>query len=46
VKKGNDELREQLNKALAEIKTDGTYHSIYTRYFGPPTATPAPAASR
>jgi polar amino acid transport system substrate-binding protein len=46
VKKGNDELREQLNKALAEIKTDGTYNSIYTRYFGPPTATPAPAASR
>ena len=46
VKKGNDELRETLNKALAEIKTDGTYNSIYTRYFGPPTATPAPAASR
>lgn len=46
VKKGNDELREKLNKALAEIKADGTYNSIYTKYFGPPTATPAPAASR
>lgn len=46
VKKGNDELREKLNKALAEIKADGTYNSIYTKYFGSPAATPAPAASK
>ncbi len=34
VKKGNGELLAKLNKALAEIKADGTYEKIYSRYFG------------
>jgi len=46
VKKGNTELLEKVNKALAEIKTDGTYNAIYTKYFGSPAAAPAPAASK
>jgi len=46
VKNGNTELLEKVNKALAEIKTDGTYNAIYTKYFGSPAAAPAPAASK
>lgn len=34
VKKGNTELLEKLNKGLADIKADGTYDQIYTKYFG------------
>ncbi len=34
VKKGNDKLTEQLNKALATIKEDGTYAKISKKYFG------------
>jgi glutamine transport system substrate-binding protein len=34
VKKGNDELREALNKVLAEMKADGTYDTIYAKWFG------------
>lgn len=44
VKKGNAELLAQLNKGLADIKADGTYDQIYTKYFGAPAAA-APAAS-
>ena len=33
VRKGNDELRERLNKALAEIVADGTYKQINDKYF-------------
>lgn len=33
VRKGNDELREKLNKALAEIIADGTYKQINDKYF-------------
>ena len=33
VRKGNDELRERLNKALAEIIADGTYKQINDKYF-------------
>ncbi len=33
VRKGNDELREKLNKALAEIRADGTYAKINAKYF-------------
>ncbi|HBS78598.1 MAG TPA: amino acid ABC transporter, partial [Pseudomonas sp.] len=33
VRKGNDELREKLNKALAEIRADGTYEKINAKYF-------------
>jgi len=50
VKKGNAELLDKLNKGLADIRSDGTYDKIYTKYFGaPPAATagaaPAPAAA-
>ncbi len=34
VKKGNDKLTAQLNKALAEIKQNGTYAEISQKYFG------------
>ncbi len=33
VRKGDNELRERLNKALAEILADGTYQKINARYF-------------
>ena len=39
VKKGNAEMLEKINKALADIKADGTYDKIYAKYFG---AKPAP----
>ena len=42
VKKGNSELLGKLNKGLAEIKSDGTYDQLYTKYFG---AAPKPAAA-
>ena len=50
LKKGNTELQGKLNKALAEIRADGSYDAIYTKYFGAPpakaAAAPAPAASK
>ena len=50
VKKGNTELLAKLNKGLADIKADGTYDQLYTKYFGAPpakvAASPAPAASK
>ena len=48
LKKGNTELQAKLNKGLADIKADGTYEQIYTKYFGARTgaAAPAPAASK
>jgi len=51
VKKGNTELLNLLNKALADIKGDGTYDRIYTQYFGAPAKpaaadAPASAASK
>jgi polar amino acid transport system substrate-binding protein len=50
LKKGNSELLAKVNKGLAEIKADGTYTAIYTKYFGAPAAAvapaPAPAASK
>ena len=49
VKKGNAELLEKINKGLSDIKADGTYTQIYTKYFGAPAeaaaAAPASAAS-
>jgi polar amino acid transport system substrate-binding protein len=45
VKKGNTELVEKLNKGLAEIKADGSYDAIYTKYFGAPAPAAAPAAA-
>jgi polar amino acid transport system substrate-binding protein len=46
VKKGNAELLGLLNKGIADIKADGTYDQIYTKYFGAAPAAPAPAASK
>lgn len=50
VKKGNTELLAKLDKGLADIKADGTYEKIYTKYFGAPpvasAAKPAAAASK
>jgi len=50
LKKGNAELQGKVNKGLADIKADGTYDAIYTKYFGAPpakaAAAPASAASK
>ncbi len=45
LKKGNAELQAKLNKGLAEIKSDGTYDAIYTKYFGAPPAKVTAAAN-
>lgn len=45
VKKGNAELLEKLNKGLADIKADGTYDQIYTKYFGAKAAGAAASAA-
>ncbi|XUY29351.1 amino acid ABC transporter substrate-binding protein [Agrobacterium sp. rho-8.1] len=34
VRKGDDDLVTSINKALADIKTDGTYKAISDKYFG------------
>lgn len=34
VKKGNTELQQAVNKALKELKEDGTYDKIYQKWFG------------
>jgi polar amino acid transport system substrate-binding protein len=46
VKKGNSELLDKLNQGIAAIKADGTYDTIYAKYFGevPGKAAAAPAA--
>ena len=45
LKKGNVELQAKLNKGLAEIRADGSYDAIFTKYFGAaPAKTAAPAA--
>ena len=52
LKKGNTELQAKLNKGLAEIRADGSYDAIFTKYFGTAPAkaaapaAPAPAASK
>lgn len=33
-RKGDNELREKANKALQELKADGTYQKIYDKWFG------------
>ncbi|MFD0314177.1 transporter substrate-binding domain-containing protein [Streptomyces flavalbus] len=47
VKKGNDKLREAINKALAQAKSDGTYKKLYEQWIGPydEDAAASPAAS-
>jgi polar amino acid transport system substrate-binding protein len=46
-KKGNTELQAKMNKGLADIRADGSYDQIFTKYFGapPPKAAAAPAAA-
>jgi len=34
IRQGNPELRDAINKALADIKADGTYKKISVKYFG------------
>lgn len=34
VRKGDDELREQLNKAIEAVRADGTYKKLVDKYFG------------
>jgi len=46
VKKGNDKLREAINKALADAKADGTYKKLYEQWIGPyDEAAASPSAS-
>ncbi len=33
-RKGNDELREAVNKTLKQIKADGSYDKFYQKWFG------------
>ncbi|MER5940683.1 transporter substrate-binding domain-containing protein [Streptomyces sp. NPDC001928] len=47
VKKGNDKLREAINKAIKDAKADGTYKKLYEQWIGPydeSAASPSPAA--
>lgn len=34
VKKGNEDILKAVNETLADMKADGTYDEIYTKYFG------------
>ncbi len=45
VKKGNTDLQEKLAKGIADVKADGTYDQIFTKYFGAPPAKAAGAAA-
>ncbi|MDC0771853.1 ABC transporter substrate-binding protein [Streptomyces sp. HD] len=48
VKKGNDKLREAINKAIKDAKADGTYKKLYEQWIGPydeSAAAPSPASS-
>jgi polar amino acid transport system substrate-binding protein len=52
VKKGNTELLGKMNEGIAGIKADGSYNTIFKKYFGTEpaapmaAAAPAPAASK
>jgi polar amino acid transport system substrate-binding protein len=47
VKKGSAELLGKMNQGIAAIKADGSYTTIYEKYFGKAAAAaPAPAASK
>jgi polar amino acid transport system substrate-binding protein len=45
VKKGNDKLREAINKAIADAKADGTYKKLYEQWIGPYVAPATEGAS-
>ncbi len=34
IRKGNDQLKEAIDKALADMKADGTYDEIFEKWFG------------
>ena len=34
IKKGNADFVQKMNKAISEIKEDGTYEKIYKKWFG------------
>lgn len=34
IRRGNDQLKEAIDKALAEMKADGTYDKIFEKWFG------------
>ncbi|EGX57977.1 solute-binding protein [Streptomyces zinciresistens K42] len=47
VKKGNTKLREAINKAISDAKSDGTYKKLYEKWIGPydqSAASASPAA--
>jgi polar amino acid transport system substrate-binding protein len=46
VRKGNAELLAKVNKALADLKADGSYDKLYASYFGAQAAAPAPEAKK
>jgi polar amino acid transport system substrate-binding protein len=46
VKKGNAELLGKMNEGIAGIKADGSYKTIYEKYFGKAPEAPAAAASK
>jgi len=50
VKKGNAELLAKIDAGIAKVKADGSYATIYAKYFGAAPAAapaaPAPAASK
>lgn len=45
VKKGNDALREDLNRALAVVKNTGVFDELYSRHCGQPAAKSLPMRS-
>jgi polar amino acid transport system substrate-binding protein len=45
VKKGNTELLAKLNQGLAGIRADGSYQTLYAKYFGTAAAAAVPAAA-
>ena len=45
IKKGNIELLKKVNDGLSAIRQDGSYTTIYSKWFGAPEAAPAAAAA-
>ena len=44
-KKGNFELQARINKGLSDIRADGSYDAIFTKYFGAAPTKAAPTAA-
>ena len=45
IRKGNTELLKKVNDGLSGIRQDGSYTTIYSKWFGAPEAAPAAAAA-